>query len=909
MANEIYIGGQATGSTNWVAVRVRESDGAFWNTSGTPAFEAYNAANIANYAIAMTEVGATGIYRADDPSATTAGRCYITQRAGGSLAVTDLPNAQFVQALGPVQADVYAISGDATAADSLEATLDGTGAALNLTKLVIVATGNDSGISITGSGSGHGVSIIAGATGTGIHMQGGSSSGSGMHIESQSNSTGLQISGAGTGAGVSIGAGSTGTGLDVRGGVTSGNAVNLMALASGKGVYVEGVGQVGFDVISNVASGIRSRAGGNGTALELIGGSSDGHGLLAAGGGTAGSGAYYMRGGTSGDDVTFANGDVTIGSVTGAVGSVTGNVGGNVVGSVASVVGAVGSVTGAVGSVTGNVGGNVAGSVGSVTGNVGGNVAGSVGSVVGGINTGSGVITTLDALDTAQDSQHATTQAAIGDVPNNSEFNARTLVAADYATSTDMGTVLSRLSATRAGYLDNLNTGGVVASQADVTALNQSASRRVVVTTSPQFERPESGAVTYQIEARTYTGDGAAVNADSTPTLTATGITSGDLSANLGTATNPATGVYRWVYTVESTDTVEQIRLDLSATISSDTFTVAAFSQIVDFVAATWSSANASQLAAIFNKLPSKSYLTGTANSDGDVELNESTGDFNATQQTRIQTQTAAALTAYDPPTRTEATSDKNEILTAVGDVPTVAEFEARTLVAADYFVVTDYTAPDNASITAILEDTGTTLPATLSAIQGATFDTSTDSLEAIRNRGDLSWVTATGFSTLDAAGVRSAVGLASANLDTQLSAIVTDTNELQGDWTNGGRLDLILDAVAADVAGLDGAAMRGTDNALLAASYTAPPTAEQNRTEMDSNSTKLAAISAGTIGSADGYTLLQFMRLALAALTGKLSGAGTGTEIFRAADDSKARITASTDTDGNRTSVTLDAT
>ena len=33
----------------------------------------------------------------------------------------------------------------------------------------------------------------------------------------------------------------------------------------------------------------------------------------------------------------------------------------------------------------------------------------------------------------------------------------------------------------------------------------------------------------------------------------------------------------------------------------------------------------------------------------------------------------------------------------------------------------------------------------------------------------------------------------------TQLSAIVADTNELQGDWTNGGRLDLLLDAVLAD--------------------------------------------------------------------------------------------------------------
>jgi hypothetical protein len=53
-----------------------------------------------------------------------------------------------------------------------------------------------------------------------------------------------------------------------------------------------------------------------------------------------------------------------------------------------------------------------------------------------------------------------------------------------------------------------------------------------------------------------------------------------------------------------------------------------------------------------------------------------------------------------------------------------------------------------------------------------ATFDRTTDSQEAIRDRGDAAWITATGFSTLDAAGVRSAVGLASANLDTQLSTI-----------------------------------------------------------------------------------------------------------------------------------------
>lgn len=74
---------------------------------------------------------------------------------------------------------------------------------------------------------------------------------------------------------------------------------------------------------------------------------------------------------------------------------------------------------------------------------------------------------------------------------------------------------------------------------------------------------------------------------------------------------------------------------------------------------------------------------------------------------------------------------------------------------------------------------------------------------------------------TLDLdATIRAAVGLAAANLDTQLStiddfldtevaavlaavdtevaAILADTNELQTDWVNGGRLDLLIDAIKA---------------------------------------------------------------------------------------------------------------
>ena len=68
-----------------------------------------------------------------------------------------------------------------------------------------------------------------------------------------------------------------------------------------------------------------------------------------------------------------------------------------------------------------------------------------------------------------------------------------------------------------------------------------------------------------------------------------------------------------------------------------------------------------------------------------------------------------------------------------------------------------------------------------------------------------------------------------------------------------------------------------------------------------------LAQILAG--GDVDGYTLEQTLKLCLAALAGKLSGAATTTVTIRAADDSKARITATVTADGDRTALTLDET
>ena len=73
-----------------------------------------------------------------------------------------------------------------------------------------------------------------------------------------------------------------------------------------------------------------------------------------------------------------------------------------------------------------------------------------------------------------------------------------------------------------------------------------------------------------------------------------------------------------------------------------------------------------------------------------------------------------------------------------------------------------------------------------------------------------------------------------------------------------------------------------------------------------DSTTVANAVLAAGDI---DGYSLEEALKLCAAALVGKVSGGGTTTVTFRAADDSKDRITATVTSSGNRTSLVLDAT
>ena len=162
---------------------------------------------------------------------------------------------------------------------------------------------------------------------------------------------------------------------------------------------------------------------------------------------------------------------------------------------------------------------------------------------------------------------------------------------------------------------------------------------------------------------------------------------------------------------------------------------------------------------------------------------------------------------------------------------------------------------------------------------------------------------------------------------------VLEDTGELQTDWVNGGRLDSILDArmAEASISTTGGAVdtvttntdMRGTENAALASVATEARLAELDGANMpagidaillDTGTTGVPLTAAAVDLILDEVfegttTLRQFLRLAASALYGKLSGAATTTVTIRDEADTKDRITATVDSSGNRTAVTLDKT
>lgn len=236
----------------------------------------------------------------------------------------------------------------------------------------------------------------------------------------------------------------------------------------------------------------------------------------------------------------------------------------------------------------------------------------------------------------------------------------------------------------------------------------------------------------------------------------------------------------------------------------------------------------------------------------------------------------------------------------------------------------------------------GTALPNAAADAAGGLIVSDAGGLDADAQRSDVAAILVDTGTTLDGR-IPAALG-ANGNMKADLRDLNASNQSLLDlkDFADTG-----YNPVTHYIAGIEGTLNQFDDlnNAVTA------PTAIQNRQEMDTNSTQLAAIvddtgtsgvvlandaitaakiAANAIGASElaadaaqeiadalldrasaieGYTLREAQRLILSALVAKLSGAATTTVAIRNVADTKDRVTATVDADGNRTAITLDAT
>lgn len=184
---------------------------------------------------------------------------------------------------------------------------------------------------------------------------------------------------------------------------------------------------------------------------------------------------------------------------------------------------------------------------------------------------------------------------------------------------------------------------------------------------------------------------------------------------------------------------------------------------------------------------------------------------------------------------------------------------------------------------------------------------------------------------TLDLdATIRAAVGLASANLDTQLDGLPT-TAEVNAEvdtalsdvgltTTITGRIDAAITSRMATYAQptgflaatfpsdpADESLIIATTDALAALIGDVPTNSELTAAIPTANQNADALLDRAS--AIDGYTPREVLRLQSAVLFGEVSGAATTPNVIRAVDDSKTRLTITVDASGNRSEVVADAT
>ena len=207
-------------------------------------------------------------------------------------------------------------------------------------------------------------------------------------------------------------------------------------------------------------------------------------------------------------------------------------------------------------------------------------------------------------------------------------------------------------------------------------------------------------------------------------------------------------------------------------------------------------------------------------------------------------------------------------------------EFQSGLATAASLATVAGYL---DTEVAAILEDTGTTIPAQIAALNNLSSAQAQTAAAAALTAYDPPTQTEllAAHSTTD--------GLIN-TVDTVVDAVKAKTDNLPSDPADAS-------VIAAAFAVTDGLIGDLPTNAELATALGDIPTAAENA----------AGLLDMTNGVEGSLTVKQALRAIFAALAGKLSGAGTTTITIKNRNDDVNRLVATVDADGNRTAITYD--
>lgn len=301
---------------------------------------------------------------------------------------------------------------------------------------------------------------------------------------------------------------------------------------------------------------------------------------------------------------------------------------------------------------------------------------------------------------------------------------------------------------------------------------------------------------------------------------------------------------------------------------------------------------------------------TGFTISQADIRLSKNGGAF-------AQSNNAAGAAHmengwFGAPLNTTDTNTLGELVVNIAESGGLQAWARFMVVSQSYYDAKYGTGNFPADAKAISGDTtaADNLEAMLDGTGGVTFSaTLTGPLNALAANTLTAAAADPGLTTELQAGLATSAALATT--DVKVDAIKAKTDGLPSDPADASDITGAFGVVNGSLATIAGyldteiAAIKTVTDALpnggaLTSLATAAAIAALN------NISTASILAAGDI---DGFTIEQALKLILANAAGKLSGAATATNTIRAADDSKARITATVDADGNRSVVTLDAT